>query len=54
MKRGYERGIQCEVVKVWRYLTEEHKHAHVELKQTGDAEGPSFVGAQRVEQKLTA
>lgn len=35
------------------YLTEEHKHAHMELKETGDTEGPSFIGAQRVKQKLT-
>lgn len=32
------------------YLTEEHKHAHMELEETGDTEGPTFIGAQRVKQ----
>ncbi len=45
-----ETGIKYEGV---HYLTEEHKHAHMELKEAGDTEGPSFVGAQRVKQKLT-
>lgn len=36
------------------YLTEEHKHAHVELQQPGDAERPSFCAAQRVKQQLSA
>lgn len=45
-----ETGIKYEGA---HYLTEEHKHAHMELKETGDTEGPSFIGAQRVKQKLT-
>lgn len=36
------------------YLTEEHKHAHVELQQPGDAERPSFCAAQWVKQQLSA
>lgn len=36
------------------YLTEEHKHAHVELQQPGDAECPSLCAAQWVKQQLPA
>lgn len=36
------------------YLTEEHKHAHMELQQPCDAERPPFCAAQGIKQQLSA
>lgn len=36
------------------YLTEEHKHAHMELQQPCDAERPPFCAAQRIKQQFSA
>lgn len=41
-------------VRLRSYLTEEHEHAHVELQQSGHAEGPSLRAAQRIKQQLSA